>query len=312
MAITLGQLRSYCTEEVFKDAQGSTAERAFMHAINSALSRLYREVPLDLTRRVKKLTVVPAETRTDVGVIQGSLAITSGTNFTAKYLSDRWGLHIEGEARHEFEIAAIGVLSATLVAGDEWIQTTDAAAEVFFVYNKLALTEAAEVYGVLTEDNRELPILPDHVFDNYKRTRGQTARGSYPEVCCLRRGRLEIYPSPGDDYYKLEVTYRLAFTPHNDNGVAAGGDADATVVVWDDQHLDILKKALMMEGSMSQGASAPIPYAMAAREFEMALSGLRDNAMKTFVPGPINISTPIMLKRRGRLSLPPRRGVEDQ
>jgi uncharacterized protein YqjF (DUF2071 family) len=68
------------------------------------------------------MTVPPAAVVTDGVVTVNSLAISSATGFTAAWLSERWGLHIEDEDQFEFELAAIAAgspgLSATLRAGD--------------------------------------------------------------------------------------------------------------------------------------------------------------------------------------------------
>lgn len=309
MAITLGQLRTFCQEEASKDASGSTADAAFMHWINGALGRLYREITLDTTRRELRITVPPAEAVTDGVVTQNSLAISSATGLLAKYLSERWGLHIGGESQLEFELAALGVegppaTTGTLRAGDEWIKASGTGKTFTFVKNKILLTAVQTVEEVQLLDGRQVPVLQPRDFDRRKQE-SPCNRGEFPTVCTLRNSYLEIWPSPGEDYYKLIVTYRLAYTPLADAAL------DAVTIEWDDDQLDVLKKAIVIEASASQGSNAPVPYAVAMSEYMDALMKLRAVATKDVMPGPLNVRTPIMFSSRGRRSLPPRSGLED-
>lgn len=315
MSITLGQLRTFCQEEASKDASDSTAERSFMNWINNALSRLYAETELDTTRREKRITVPPAEEVSDGVITQNSLALASATGFTAKWLSERWALHIDGEGQLEFELAAIAAgspgVTATMRAGDEWIQASGTGKTFTFVKNKHLLTAVHTVERVQTHDGREIPVVVPADFDQIKQ-QSPCNRGGTPIVCTFRNSYLEVWPSPGEDYEKLLITYRLAWTPHSSAAVADGGDADATAVEWDDDQLDVLKKAIMLEGSISQGTNAPVPYTIALTEYTQAVGRLRVGATKDKVAGPIQIHPPISTgRRRGRWSLPPRSGLED-
>lgn len=308
MTITVGQLRTFCQEEASKDASGSTAEAAFMHWINGALGRLYREIAQDTTRRETRITVPPAESVTDGVVTQNSLAISSATGFTAAWLSARWGLHIEDEDQLEFELAAIAAgspgVTATLRSGDEWIQASGTGKTFTFTKNKFLLTAVQTIEKVQLLDGRCVEIVQPREFDRQKQG-SPCLRGEYPTICTLRNSYLEIWPSPGTSYYKLIVTYRLAYTPLADAAL------DADTVEWDDDQLDVLKKAIVLEASMSQGNNAPVPYGIAKAEYEGALLKLRAVATKDMMPGPLNVRPPIMYGSKARRSLPPRSALED-
>lgn len=308
MTITVGQLRTFCQEEASKDASGSTADAAFMHWINGALGRLYREITLDTTRREMRITVPPAEEVTDGVATQNSLTLTSATGFTSKWASERWGLHIEDESQLEFELASIAAGSpgttATLRAGDEWIQATGTAKTFTFVKNKFLLTAVQTIEKVQLLDGRCVEVVQPREFDRQKQG-SPCLRGEYPTICTFRNSYLEVWPSPGETYYKLIVTYRLAYT------VLADAALDADTVEWDDDQLDVLKKAIMLEASMSQGTNAPVPYSIAKEEYEGALLKLRAVATKDMMPGPLAVRPPIMFGSKVRRSLPPRSALED-
>lgn len=314
MAITLGQLRTFCQERASKDASDTTAERSFMDWINGALGRLYGEVELDTTRREKRITVPPSEEVTDGVVTQNSLALASATGFQAKWLSERWGLHVDAEGQLEFELAAIAAgspgVTATMRAGDEWIQASATGKTFTFVKNKHLLTAVHTVDKVQTHDGRQIPVLVPADFDQRKQG-SPCLRGEVPIVCTFRNSYLEVWPSPGESYQKLVITYRLAWTPLASAGVAEGGDADATVIEWDDDQLDVLKKAIMLEASVEQGTNAPVPYSIALNEYTAAVERMRTGATKDKVAGPLCIRPPITFPHRGRRSLPPRSALED-
>lgn len=303
MTITLGQLRTFCQEEATKDSQGTTSERAFMHFINNALGRLYRDLTLDLTRREVKITVPPVIERSDGVVTQNSLAITSATGFLAVWATQRYGLHVGGEDRLEFEVAAVdpGLVAATLRSGDEWIQASGTGKTFTFVKNKFLLTSTLEVENVRTLNGRCVEILSPSEFDDQKNT-NPTLRTDDPQFCVFRNNYLEIYPSPSSSYGKLLVTYRLAWTPLSSAAAADGGDADATTIAWPDEQLDVLKKAIMLEASISQGENAPVSYGVAALEYEKELKRLKAVETKDKNPGPLMVKTPISPRGWGRRS----------
>lgn len=313
MSFTLGSLRTFCREEASKDASGSTSERAFMHWINGALSRLYREQLFDLTSREVKVTVPPANTTIADGVVtQNSLAISSATGFTAAWLSERWGLHIEGETRFEFELGAIGspATTATLRAGDEWIADSGTAKDFVFVKNKFLLSTAAEILDVQVLDGHCVAIVSPKRFDELKNGY-PTHRAEFPRIATLRNNYLEIWPSPSSNYQKLIVTYRLAYTPLSSAAAADGGDADATTISWPDEHLDVLKKAIMLEAALSQGPNAPVPFPLAKLEYEGALLKLRAVGTKDMQPGPLQIVPPILGRRRTKRAFMSDQELED-
>jgi hypothetical protein len=304
MAITVLMLRTHCRERASPSSSGSTADRTHMSWINGALSRLYREMEFDCLRREKKLTCPPAETTSGVDsnltVTQGSLTITRATAgslvFTPKWLSERWALHVDAEVRLEFELAAITNPNATLRAGDEWTGTTATDKAFTFTKNKYLLTEASEVRRVEVIDSpRDVVVLLPDEFDRVK-SRAPTQRGVYPRFCTFRNGYLEIWPSPGTTYFKLGITYRLAWTP------LADAAQDTDVVVWDDQHLDVLLKAITLEASVELGEASPTPYPVALRSYMEALDKVRQIATKDMQPGPMRVQSPLAPRGRGRRS----------
>ena len=296
MAITLEDLRTFCAEIASPDSSGTTADREFMHWINGALQRLYSEAAWDRILHQSKLTILPLETITDLGVTAGSLAVTSaGNNIAAKYLSERWELHIGDEGDEVFELAArASAMAATLRAGDEWTGSTGTktAYAVKTIYPLPNTAKSIERVQVL-ETNLEVAVLPGGELD-YEKTHNPTERGSYPRVCTYRKGNIEIWPHPGTEYCKLALTYRKGPTLHED------ADADATEVDWDEEWRDLLLKAITLEASITQGENAPIPYPIALREYEARLGAYKGlNANKDPKTGPLGVRTPERSTRFG-------------
>jgi hypothetical protein len=305
MAITLGALRTFCQEIASPDSSGSTAEREFMHWINAAIQRVFSACAWDRILHQQKITVLPVETKTTLGVTQGSLAVTlSGADSfrpgaSTKYLDDRWELHIDGETDESFELGSItSDTAATLRTGDEWTGSTASNKTCHFAKTIYALpNNAKQVTRVqILETAADVVVLPPHEFD-HQRSQNPTSRWAYPRFATLRKGKIEIWPHPGDDYCKLGITYRKGPT------VLADADADATEVDWDEEWRDLLLRAITLEASITQGENAPVPYAIALAEFERRLANYKAlDANKDVQTGPLGVNVPVSPPRIGEIS----------
>ncbi len=301
MSILLSDLRTYCAEVASPDASGTTADRDFNNWINSAVRRIYAASGWDRILHQAKLTVLPAETRTGLGVTLGSLALTlSGVGaetFPTKWADDRWELHIDGEDKEVFEIATrTNSTSATLRAGDEWTGTTGSKAATI-VKTIYPLTNTAKQLERVQnlETGYCFAILPPHEFDLEKHWT-PTATGEM-RYATLRKGNLEVYPHHGSTtaYQKVAISYRKAAP------VYATADAGATVVDWDEEWKDLLEKAICLEASITQGESSPILYPIAEREYEKCLGRYQGlGANKDPQSGPMSLMMPGAIRAYGR------------
>lgn len=299
MAITVGTLRTFCEERASPDLAGGTADREFMNWINSALVRLYKAAPWDRLVREEKRTIVPHEAYTGIlGMTQGSLAlVTSSGTFLAKYLSERYELVVDGYDRGAFEIAAIGTpaTSATLRTGDEWPRASSTTLTGYFLNTRFSIPLAKNVTRVMVvETGLPVTIMTPLQFDRQRDLWG-TGHASDPRFCTWRRGCLEIWPHPGENYRKLSITYQLAFTRIPDSA------ADADTVEWDEEQQDLLEKAIILEAAITRGENAVIPYVVALREYEQALHTDKEYSQREDLSGPMGLRMPIVeMPRRSR------------
>lgn len=299
MSITVGTLRTFCEERASPDLAGGTADREFMNWINSALVRLYKAAPWDRLMREEKRTIVPQEAYTSIlGLTQGSLAlVTSSGTFAAKYLSERYELVVDGYDRGTFEIAAIGTpaTSATLRTGDEWPLATATNLTGYFLNTRFSLPLAKNVTRVMVvETGLPLTLMTPTEFDRQRDIWG-TGHASDPRFCTFRRGVLEVWPHPGENYRKLSITYHLSFTRISDSAL------DADVVEWDEEQQDLLEKAILLEAAITRGENAVIPYVVALREYENALRSDKEYSQREDLSGPMGLRMPIVERpRRGR------------
>ena len=298
MAITVGTLRTFCEEQASPDSSGGTADREFMKWINSALVRLYKAAPWDRLMREEKRLIYPQEVVTAVlGLTQASLAITRSTGtFLAKYVTERWELQVTGYDKGTFELSAIGTpaTSATLRTGDEWPNATTAVATGYFLNTRLALPLAKNVTRVqVVETGSPVTLLTPTQFDRQKDL-APSGRGSDPRFCTFRRGVLEFWPHPGENYRKLSITYHLSFTR------LADAAADADTVEWDEEQQDLLEKAILLEAAITQGESAVVPYVVALREYENALHTDREYMQRHSMQGPMGLQMPDVSPVRAR------------
>jgi hypothetical protein len=268
MAITVGALRDFCR-------------------INAALDKLYKEISWDRTMTEQKVTIVPKETLTDLVVTQGSLALASATGFSAKYLSGKWELSIDGYTRGTFELAAIAVggLTATMRTGDEWTNASAAGKTCTFLNTRFSLPKVKKVHRVqVVESGVILRVMTPAEFDHLKQ-RDPGALGSDPRYCTWRRGFLEFWPHPGADYRKLSITYQREFTRILDTA------ADADEVDWDEEEQNVLEKAILVEAALTQGENSPVSYAMAKAELNEALASSKGFSQRASLTGPMGDPT---------------------
>lgn len=287
MAITVGTLKDFCRERASSDNADTTANREFMGWINSALDRLYKVTSWDRTVAERKITVAPRESVTDAVVTQGSLALSSATGFLAKYLSGRWELLIDGYARSTFELDAIAVggLSATLRAGDEWTEASDTGVTIYFLNTRFALPKVKNVLRVqVVETGVLVKVVVPHEFDHRKQLDPGSAGDA--RYCTWRQGFLEIWPCQTDSYRKLSVTYQREFTR-----IADDADDDDEVD-WDEEEQDVLEKAILVQAALTQGENSPISYKMAKQEYQEALESSKGFSQRVDLSGPMGIHRP--------------------
>lgn len=290
MAITVGDLRTFCEEQASPNSAGATADREAMKWINSALTRLYKAAPWDRLVREEKRLIYPKESVTAVlGLTQASLTITRSSGlFLQKYIDGRWELKVDGYERGTFELSALGApaSSATLRTGDEWPEATTLVATGHFLYTRIPIPLAKNVTRVrVVETGAPVTLLTPTQFDLQKDYRPQ-ATSNDPLFCCFRRGNLEFWPHPGDNYRKLSITYHISFTQIPDD------ELDATEVEWDEAQLDLLHKALLVEAAITQGEAAVVPYVVALREYEAALKGDKDYMQRQDMTGRMGVEMP--------------------
>lgn len=309
MAITVGTLRTFCEEQASPDLAGGTADREFMKWINSALVRLYKAAPWDRLVREEKRLIYPQEKFTAVlGLTQASLAVVvSAGALLAKYVSERWELAVDGYDRGTFELAAmaVGGLTGTLRTGDEWPNATSTTLTGYFLNTRFALPLAKNVTRVqVVESGLPVTLLTPTQFDKQRDLWG-TGHGSDPRFCTFRRGVLEVWPHPGENYRKLSVTYQLAFTRIADTAL------DADTVEWDEEQQDLLEKAILVEAAITQGEAAVVPYVVALREYENALRGDREYSQRQDLSGPMGLRLPIVDMPRRNRGIAYNAGAED-
>lgn len=299
MAITLGDLRTFCQEIASPNSSGLQAERDFMVWINAALIRIYTEFQWDEIDSVQKITILPVETGDLLTVTQGSLALvlTGAETFLAKYVTDEWSLSIDGESRFAFELASIDDSptnqNATLKDGDEWIGASGSGTSYTFAKTKYTLPDDATRIQRVEVLRNGLPVhvLSPQLFDR-ERAVEPTQTGAWPRVCCFRNQKIEIWPHPGDSYLKLEVSYRKG--PPN----YSTADTDATTLDWPEKFEDLLQKAIQLEAALALGESSPVPFGVLAASWEECLNRYKAlDANKAELTGPIILNHPTRAPR---------------
>lgn len=294
MALTLGDLRTFCQDVASPDSVGDKSERDFMVAINSALARIYTGFQWDEIDHVQKITVPPSESGSELVTTQGSLSISLGgaETFLSKYVDDEWALLVDSEDRFNFELASIDDSptnqNATLKAGDEWIKASGSSLSYSFVKHKHDLPNNATRVVRIEALRNGFPIdmVSPETFDHY-RAGDPNQTGSWPRVACFRNRKVEIWPVPGNEYMKLEVTYRKGPPQYTTN------DADSTELEWNDVHKDLVYKALQLEFSLIDGEAARLPLGQAAASWEECLGRYKAlDSAKAKLTGPMNVSIP--------------------
>lgn len=283
MAITLGQLRTFCREIFSADNPDATAAREFMLWINGALDKLYKESAWDRTITEQKLTIFPREAKTDISVTQGSLSVGSASLFLAKYVTEKWELILDNY-RGTFELGSINTPASTALfrTGDEWIGSTATNLSGYFLNTRFYLPKVKEIRRVQVVDSGiPIRVCQPAEFD-YMKSLEPGAMGSDPRFCTWRRGFLEIWPHPGDAYRKLSLTYQREFTQLADSAL------DAVEIDWDEEERDVLLKGIALQASFTQGENAVIPYQMALMEYREALNKSKGYSFRNCNTGPMS------------------------
>ncbi len=299
MAITLGDLRTFCQEVASPDISGSTADREINIWINSAIQKLYSAQSWNRLLKRTKIYLPAEETGSELTATNGSLTITLGAaeTFDSKYVTELWALHVDDEDLMSFRLASIDDSptnqTATLEAGGNWTSSTGSSKSYTFTKDIYDLpNDAKQIHRVqLLQTHIHLTGIPAHEFDTLRQG-NPTQRGGGPRFYCIRENKLEIWPAPGSDDMTLGVSYRRGAP------IYATTDADSTEVAWPEEWKYLLEKALILQASFFQGEHAPIPYNMAKIEYEQELNTCRglDSKMD-------NMSGPMMLKL-GRAGVP--------
>jgi len=294
VAITLLDLRTFCAEIVSPDSSGTTAQREFIGWINAALSRLHAEFAWDEHAHERKILIPPAETGALLTVTQDSLALvlTGAETFKAKYVTEEWDPVVTGDNYQTFRIASIDDpgtdLNATMRAGDEWIETTSVGTTYHWIKRRFALPDnALQIVRVQNlKTFLHIRVVQPREFDSIS-ANNVTQRGNYPQLACFRDNKLELWPHPGAERVKISITYRKGPTVYTTASV------DAEVIEWPTHWADLLHKALQVEGAITQGPDAPIPYKLARVEFEDCLKRYKAiDANKFPISGQISMTRP--------------------
>lgn len=303
MAITLGDLKTYCREIASPDSAGNEAVREFLHWINAAIQRVYSETGWSSNLKERKLLIPVEETGTTLGVTQGSLAITlSGAEtFDSKYVSEvGWELHVDGEGDQSFSLASIDDSptnqQATMSGGDEWTQATADPVDYAFVRTKIPLpNNAKRIHRVqILQTGLEVIVLQPHEFDHEK-SYDPSQRGTYPRFCTFRDGNLELWPHPGPTYVKLGISYQQAPV------TLADDDLDTVEIDWPEEWRDLLLKAILLEASITQGDGSPIKYEAVLVDYLQRLKAYTAlNTDRSVQTGPLGTSAPRPVPRTGR------------
>ena len=290
MAITLGDLRTFCAEIASPDSSGATADREFMVWINSATMRVFADNDWDKILHTRVINLLPQETGTALVVTQDSTAVTeTNSALLEKYVTDEWDLIVDGESSQVFELGTFTSTSAGAFRdGDEWIEASGTKSWTA-VKTKYDLPDNAKnVLRVQLLQNGGFPVkyLPHNEYDMHK-AHNPTQTGGDPRVYTLRNNKIEIYPHPGATRKKLGISYRKGPT------VLADAALDAVEIDWDEEWKDLLYKAIQLEAAITQGKGAPVPYPLAKTAYEDRLKQYRglDGNRPEFT-GPMGLNHP--------------------
>jgi len=298
MAITLGDLRTYCREEVSPDASDGKAERSFMNWINMALSELWSRRVWDHAR-ARYQSYLPAPTAgSNLDTTLGSTRFTlsSGT-FTSTWLEENgFVIHTSGDDRtFEFTSIDAGGTFGDVLGGQEWTLASATGLTFKVFKEKYDLPDNAQrIEWVRLHQSRTLVAhqVPG-VFD-LNRQQSPTTNSSEPQFYTIRDGRMEIYPVP-ETARTLEITYVKGPPQY------LAADADATEVDWPDQFKVLLQWAIALQGTAQQGPDRAVLQidhvnAMLARAYSAVAQADHSRAQG---PGPLGVRLP---RTRGRRS----------
>jgi len=291
MAITLDDLRTYASETASADPSSSSSDREIQTWINDALEEVYLAHDWHWARAVTRVTMVPEETGSYLAVTQGSPQVTldpaQAERFAEKYLSEGWVLFVDGEGRMGFELGRIDdPLTATLQDGHVWIRATAAAATYTWTRVRYPLPGGAlKVYRVEDlEAYGELRYVDPATYD-FERSHAPTQRGNRPYLYTVRGGNLELWPGPGSNYLAISVTYKK---PAPSYTVEDPGDL---VIDWPDDKLGLIRKAILVQASLTHGKHAVVPFERAIYALRVSLERHKaEDSGISELAGPMNLS----------------------
>lgn len=266
MAITLGDLRTFAAEIASADLSTAAGDREIQHWINNAIQRVWSEADWSWAMSEGRIYHVLAETGSAMTLTAASRTITlSGEVFEAKYLNERWHLHVNGEGSMTFEISSIeSPTSATLKSGHEWAADTSSGTSYTWSRHIYPLPEnAKKVLRVQSVQNRfDLTGLLPQEFDQARQAT-PTQRGNTPLFYTVRRGNIEFWPGPDTETHRTFIlSYRRGPTTYLSD--APDGDE----VDWPSEWSDLLHKAITLEAAITQGKNAVVSYSLALKEYE--------------------------------------------
>lgn len=288
MAITLGDLRTFCAEVASHDISGDTSQREFMVWINGALQRLYSERCWHHIQVKSKIFLEVEETGSELILTQGSRTVSLGGAevFLDKYVTDEWSLHIDSDGTQTWRLVSIDNVAdtqATLEEGGNWPGASATSVAYAFVKDRYDLpNDAKELLRVnLIQVQEPLAGKSPAEFDAIKQAT-PTQRSLTPLIYCVRGGKMEVYPPPGDTYRTLEITYRKAAAFYTTASL------DTVEVDWPEEWRDLLEKAIMLEASFHLADSAPVRYESAKFEYETRLKSYESlDSQVTNLAGPM-------------------------
>lgn len=291
MALTLGDLRTYCREIASPDSAGTTAEREFNVWINAALARVYMELEWDKLQHQATIPIeIAEEYSSDLTLVLGSSAVYSaGGNLLAKYVTEEWDMVVDGESQRVFRLGTFtDVNNATMRTGDRWSQASAAGKSVTFAKTKYSLPDNAfQVQRVqVLQSGAPLARLTPEEFDRQKAFNATLLSG-HPRFYTLRDETLEVWPHPGTTYVDLGISYRKGPT------IYTVASLDSAEIEWPVTYADLIYKAILLEAAITQGEDSPVPYPVALREFDHRLGRFKNlDSDRRERAGPMSLRLP--------------------
>ena len=295
MAITLGDLRTFAAEIASADISSAAGDREIQHWINNAIQRVWSESDWSWANSEARIALEFSESGSAMDLTSQSRVITlTGEVFKAKYLSDRWQLHVTGEGNMTLELESIqSPTSATLKPGHEWAAATSTTTAYVWSRHIYPLPlNAKQVKRCQDMQNRfDLTGLSPSAFDQ-ARQQTPTQRGNVPLFYTVRQGNIEFWPGPNSTTYRtMYLSIRRGPTIHLTD--APAGDT----VDWPEEWNDLLHKAIILEASITQGKNAVVDYPIALREYEERLKIYKaEDGNIQDLGGPMHLTSPMFYR----------------